>query len=112
MRPWEWRTIPNFFRVRRVRSATGRRKHDPFVYPYVLRYERHAEFACHSLVPGTTAEQLIQAFDEARALGGDFCVATHYWEIDAVLHSVLRRFLDYTSRFSDVRFVTAEELFT
>ena len=111
MRPWEWRTLPNFWRVRRFRAATGRRRHDRFVYPYVLRYRTHAEFGCHSLVPGTTADDLIRGFDESRSLGGDFCVATHYWEIDQTLHGVLHRFLDYASRFSDVRFVAAEELF-
>jgi hypothetical protein len=111
MRPWEWRTLSNFWRVRRFRAATGRRRHDQCVYPYVLRYRNHAEFGCHSLIPGTTVEQLIRGFDEARALGGDFCVATHYWEIDQVLHDVLRRFLDYASGFRDVRFVAAEELF-
>jgi hypothetical protein len=112
MRPWEWRTLPNFWRVRRFRAATGRRKQDQFVYPYVLRYGRHAEFGCHSLIPGTTAEQLIRGFNDARARGGDFCLATHYWEIDRVLRDVLVRFLDHASRFSDVKFVTAEELFT
>jgi peptidoglycan/xylan/chitin deacetylase (PgdA/CDA1 family) len=111
MRPWEWRTLPNFWRVKRFRAATGRRKRDRFVYPHVLRYRNHAEFGCHSLVPGTTVEHLIEAFDEARAVGGDFCVATHYWEIDRVLHDVLHRFLDYASRSNDVRFVAAEELF-
>jgi uncharacterized protein DUF2334 len=111
MRPWEWRTLPNFWRVRRFRAATGRRRHDRFVYPYVLRYRNHAEFGCHSLIPGTTVDELIRGFDEARALGGDFCVATHYWEIDQARHGVLHRFLDYASTFGDVRFVAAEELF-
>jgi hypothetical protein len=50
-------------------------------------------------------------FDEARALGGDFCIATHYWEVDRTLHDVLVRTLDYAAKFSDVRFVAAEELF-
>jgi len=111
MRPWEWRTLTNFWRVRRFRAATGRRKHDRFVYPFVLRYRNHAEFGCHSLIPGTTLETLVSGFDEARALGGHFCLATHFWEIDDALHGVLRRFLDYAAAFSDVRFVAAEELF-
>jgi hypothetical protein len=81
------------------------------VYPFVLRYRNHAEFGCHSLIPGTTLESLTGGFDEARALGGHFCLATHFWEIDDTLHGVLRRFLDYASAFSDVRFVAAEELF-
>jgi len=112
MRPWERGTLRNWWRVRRFRRATGRRRHDPLVYPFVLRYRRHAEFGCHSLVPGTTLDQLRRGFDEAREAGGDFCLATHYWEIDAAMSGVLHRFLDYASRFTDVRFVAAEGLFT
>jgi predicted deacetylase len=111
MRPWDWRTPLNFWRVRRFRAATGRTRHDRFVYPHVLRYRNHAEFGCHSLVPGTTLDELKRSFDEARALDGHFCLATHYWEIDETLHNVLHRFLDHVSSFDDVRFVAAEELF-
>jgi Uncharacterized protein conserved in bacteria (DUF2334) len=111
MRPWEWRTLANYQRIRRFRSATGRGRQDRFVYPHVLRYARHAEFGCHSLIPGTTFDELKRGFDEARALGGDFCIATHYWEVDATLRTVLVRTLDYMAQFPDVRFVPAEELF-
>jgi uncharacterized protein DUF2334 len=111
MRPWDARTAANWWRVRRVRARTGRSRHDRFVYPYVLRYHRHAEFGCHSLVPGTTVDDLVSGFEEARRLGGDFCIATHYWEVDARLKDVLRRVLDHCARCADVRFVAAEELF-
>ncbi len=111
MRPWEWRTPMNYWRIRRFRDATGRRKQDSFVYPHVIRYSRHAEFGCHSLIPGTTVDELTRGFDEARALGGDFCIATHYWEVDRTMHDVLVRTLDYVARFPDVRFVAAEDLF-
>lgn len=112
LRPWEWDTLPNYWRIRRFRGATGRSKRDRLVYPHVLRYRHHAEFGCHGLIPGTTVEELTTGFDEARRFGGHFCLATHYWEIDQTLHDVLRRFLDYARGFSDVTFVTAEELFT
>jgi hypothetical protein len=111
MRPWEWRTALNFWRVRRFRSATGRTKSDRFVFPYVLRYGRHAEFGCHGLIPGTTFDELARGFDEARAFGGHFCLATHHWEIDQTLAGVLSSFLDYVGRWPDVQFVAAEELF-
>jgi hypothetical protein len=111
MRPWDRRTLANWWRVRRFRRATGRMKSDRFVYPYVLRYARHAEFGCHSLIPGTTLEELTAGFDEARRVGGDFCLATHYWEVDDPMKQVLLRVLDHASRFADVRFVAAEELF-
>jgi hypothetical protein len=81
------------------------------IYPHVLRYVDHAEFGCHSLIPGTTLEELTAAFDEARRAGGDFCLATHYWEVDVPMKDVLLRLLDYAARDRDVRFVAAEELF-
>ncbi len=111
MRAWDARTLANWLRVWRFRSRTGRTRADRFVYPFVLRYRRHAEFGCHSLIPGTTLGELVSGFDEARRAGGHFCLATHYWEVDASMKDVLRRFLDHAARFADVRFVAAEELF-
>jgi len=81
------------------------------VYPFPLRYRTHAEFGCHSLVPGTTREQLKREFDEAHDLGGDFCIATHYWEVDEAMKGILIDVLDYASSRPGVRFVRAEELF-
>jgi hypothetical protein len=111
MRRWDRRTPGNWWRVRRFRAATGRGKRDRFVYPHLLRYSHHAEFGCHGLIPGTTFDELVRGFDEARTLGGDFCLATHHWEIDEHMSRVLHSFLDYVARFSDVRFVPAEQLF-
>jgi hypothetical protein len=111
MRPWDAHTLRNWWRVRAYRAATDRSKSDRFVYPFVLRYARHAEFGCHSLVPGTTADDLLAGFEEARRAGGDFCIATHYWEIDDALKSVLLRVLDRISGVAGVQFVHAETLF-
>ena len=111
MRPWDRRTPLNWWRVRRFRRATGRTKGDALVYPHVLRYADHAEFGCHTLVPGTTFEALAAGFEEARQAGGHFCLATHYWEVDAAMKAVLLRLLDYAARHADVKFVAAEELF-
>jgi predicted deacetylase len=111
MRPWDWHTPANWWRVRRFRLATRRTKADHLVYPRVLRYARHAEFGCHSLIPGTTLDQLTTGLDEARRAGGDFCLATHYWEVDPGMKDVMLRFLDHAARHPDVRFVAAEELF-
>ena len=110
-RPFELSTLPNWWRIQRFRAETGRSRRDPLVYPHPLRYARHAEFGCHSLIPATTLEQLVRGFEEARAFGGDFCVATHYWEVNDRLRGILLDLLDYASRYSDVRFVRAEELF-
>jgi predicted deacetylase len=111
MRPWDARTPANWWRVRAFRRATSRRRSDPFVYPYPLRYARHAEFGCHGLIPGTSLEHLIAGFEEARRAGGDFCLATHYWEVDDAMKAVLLRFLEHASATPGVRFVPAEALF-
>jgi predicted deacetylase len=111
MRPWDGRTLANWWRVRRFREATRRTKADQFVYPHVLRYSHHAEFGCHSLVPGTTLDDLVAGFDEARRCGGHFCLATHYWEVSDAMKTVMLRLIDHVAKLPDVRFVAAEELF-
>ena len=111
MRPWEWRAARNWWRIQRYRRATGRSRRDPLIYPHALGYASHAEFGCHGLVPGTTVETLTRNFAEAQSAGGNFCLATHYWEIDATLAQVMRAFLDFAARQPRVRFVAAEELF-
>jgi predicted deacetylase len=112
MRPWDRHTLANWWRVRRFRASLGRTRRDRLVYPHVLRYRTHGEFGCHSLVPGTTLDDLIAGFAEARRAGGDFCLATHYWEVDEPMKGVMLRFLDHAAAHADVRFVAAEELFT
>jgi hypothetical protein len=111
MRSWDWRTPANWWAIARYRRATGRTRRDRLVYPHPLRYATHGEFGCHGLVPGTTLEDLQRDFAEAGAARGHFCLATHYWEIDATLKQVMNAFLDFAARQPDVRFVRAEELF-
>jgi predicted deacetylase len=111
MRPWDLYTPANWRRIKQYRGQTSRTRSDRFVYPHVLRYRNHAEFGCYGLIPKTTFEELKRGFDESRAAGGDFCLATHYWEVDATLKSVLVQFLDYAGTFPDTRFVPVEQLF-
>jgi predicted deacetylase len=111
MRPWDRRTLANWWRIRGYRAATGRAKGDRMIYPHVLRYRNHAEFGCHSLIPGTTLTDLVTGFEEARQAGGHFCIATHYWEVDATLKNVLLEFMDHAAAISGVQFVAAERLF-
>ena len=111
MRPWDHMTPANWLRISQFRRSTSRSKRDRLIYPHVLRYADHAEFGCHSLIPGTTVEELTRGFDEARHAGGDFCLATHYWEVDEAMKRVLLTFLEYAARYREVRFVAAEELF-
>ena len=111
MRPWELRTASNYLAVQRYRRATRRRRQDPLIFPHPLRYAHHAEFGCYGLVPGTTLESLTNGFIEAQTAGGAFCLATHYWEIDSTLASVMHAFLDFAARQPRVRFVPVEQLF-
>jgi hypothetical protein len=111
LRPWDTFTPANWWRVRQYRARTGRGRSDRFVYPYVLRYSSHAEFGCHSLIPGTSLEELIGGFEEARRAGGQFCLATHYWEVDPAMKDVLRRFLDHAEQTPGTKFVPCEALF-
>ena len=97
--------------MRAYRSARRRQKSDRLIFPHVLRYRRHGEFGCHSLIPGTTVAELVADFDDARNAGGHFCIATHYWEVDATLKDVLLRFLDHAAAVPGVQFVAAERLF-
>jgi hypothetical protein len=110
-RPVEWRSALNWVRLQRFRRATGRARTAPLVFPHVLRFARHREFGCHGLIPGVTAADLVRGFEEARRFGGDFCIATHHWELDDTLRGVLEDVLAHAARHADVRFVTAEELF-
>jgi predicted deacetylase len=111
MRPWDRQTPANWWRVQRYRRKTRRSRSDRLVYPHVLRYTSHAEFACHSLIPGTSVDELVAGFEEARAAAGHFCLATHYWEVDETLKGVLLRVLEHARRYPDVTFVAAERLF-
>lgn len=111
LRPWDGRTLANWRRVADYRAKSGRGRRDRFVYPHVLRYATHAEFGCHTLIPGTTADELVAGFEEARQAGGHFCIATHYWEVDEEIKSVLNRVLDHAARHADVEFVAADALF-
>jgi hypothetical protein len=111
MRPWDLRTPGNWWRIKQYRNGTRRTKGDRLVYPHVLRYRNHGEFGCYGLIPNTTFDDLQRGFTEAREAGGHFCLATHYWEVDATLKRVLVEFLDYASGFDDVTFVPVEKLF-
>ncbi len=110
-RPWDRQTPANWWRIQRFRRSTKRMRGEALVYPHPLRYSRHAEFGCHGLIPATTYDELVSGLESARRDGGDFCLATHHWEVDDALKSIMNRFLDYAGRLPDVRFVAVEELF-
>jgi peptidoglycan/xylan/chitin deacetylase (PgdA/CDA1 family) len=109
-KPWGPDTLRNYLLVWAHRRRTGRSRRERLIYPWPLRYKRHAEFGCQPLVPRTTLEELLAQFDEARRFGGDFCLATHYWEIDDRLAGMLDALIEHADR-AGVRWVPADELF-
>ena len=110
-KPWGPDTLRNYLRIRAHRRKTGRTKRDRLIYPWPVRYNRHAEFGCQPLVPRTTLDELVGAFEEARRFGGDFCLATHYWEIDDRLAGILDALIEHAER-AGVEWVPADALFT
>lgn len=109
-KPWGAATLRNYVRITAYRLRTRRGRRTRLVYPFPLRYKKHAEFGCHLLLPRTQADALIAGFQEARRFGGDFCLATHYWEIDDHMASVLRAVVEHAER-AGARFVAADALF-
>jgi hypothetical protein len=109
-KPWGLATAVNYAKLSLFRLRTGRGRRSRLIYPFPLRYKNHAEFGCHLLLPWTTPEELVAGFEEARRLGGDYCLATHYWEIDDQMASVLRTVVDHAER-AGARFVAADALF-
>ena len=112
MRPWDGRTLGNWWRVRALSRGDA-----AAVDARSLRLSARAALRAARRVrlpqpdSGHDARGAGGGFEEARRAGGDFCLATHYWEVDARMKDVLLRFLDHASRVPDVRFVTAEALF-
>ena len=96
---------------RRFRAATGRWKVDRFVYPHVLRYARSRRVRLPRPDPGDDFDELTRGSTRRARSGGDFCLATHYWEVDATLHAGAGAVAGLRGQFPDVRFVAAEELF-
>ena len=109
-KPIDRHAIVNYARIAAHRRRTGRGRHQRLIYPWPLRYNRHAEFGCQPLVPRTTLDELLSAFEEARRFGGDFCLATHYWEIDDRLAGMRDALIAHADR-AGVAWVPADELF-
>ncbi|MGE3908796.1 MAG: DUF2334 domain-containing protein [Chloroflexota bacterium] len=109
-KPWDRYALANYLRITAHRRRTGRTRHQRLIYPWPLRYNRHAEFGCQPLVPRTTLDELLSAFEEARRFGGDFCLATHYWEIDDRLAGLLDAVIEHADK-AGVEWVPADELF-
>jgi Uncharacterized protein conserved in bacteria (DUF2334) len=69
-------TWANWWRLRKWRSGGGRGT------PWVLDLGDHREISGNSVTPISNLQENEARYDCARQLGGVFCVATHYWELN------------------------------
>ena len=109
-KPWDVATFINYLRVTTFRVRIKRGRQARLIYPHPLRYKNHAEFGCHLLLPWTSSDELLAGFDQAYRFGGDYCLATHYWEIDDRMATVLRTVVEHAER-AGAQFVPADALF-
>ena len=78
-RGWSWASPTSvktwwYLRNRRAKGLSG--------VPCVLELDDHKELAGNPITPLARLEENLKRFDEACAVGGAFCAATHYWEFD------------------------------
>jgi len=76
-RGWSWSSIRSVrawwqMRRRRAKGLEG--------VPSVLELDDHRELAGNPITPMARLESSLKRFDEACAVRGSFCAATHYWE--------------------------------
>jgi hypothetical protein len=76
---WRWSTPATWrvwwrLRLWRINGYTG--------IPWVLHLNDHKELAGNAITPLSTLKQNLKRFEEAKAVDGVFCAATHYWEFD------------------------------
>jgi hypothetical protein len=69
-------SLKAWWRIRKWR-ASG---HDGI--PWVIELKGHNELAGNPVTPLSSIEQNLKRFEEASAVDGVFCAATHYWELD------------------------------
>jgi hypothetical protein len=72
---FEASSLKAWWRIRKWRSNG----HDGI--PWVIEVAGHKELAGNPVTPVSSLEQNLKRFDEAYAVNGVFCAATHYWEL-------------------------------
>ena len=79
----EW-SVPGLMNMVRVLEFKFKHRHKD--YPYTLYFKDHAEVVHHyPLHPTTKVEDLIEKFEMARQLNGNFVLSTHYYEFTTPL---------------------------
>jgi len=77
--PMTWST---WLRLRKWRSSGG------MGIPWVLDLGDHREIAGNPVTPSSSLQENEARYDCARQMGGVFCAATHYWELNVpCIHS-------------------------
>ncbi len=71
---FESSSLRAWWRIRKWRA----RGHDGI--PWILNLAEHRELAGNPVTPLSSIEQNLKRFDDACAVDGVFCAATHYWE--------------------------------
>jgi len=93
-----WKT---WLRLRRWRIDGG------LGVPWILDLGDHREIPANPITPAASFAENQLRFQKARSIGGIFCIATHYWEMDAPsVHSGAPRVGEHLRHF--VELVKAE----
>jgi peptidoglycan/xylan/chitin deacetylase (PgdA/CDA1 family) len=74
MNPATWKT---WLRLRRWRTGGG------LGVPWILDLGDHREIPGNPITPAASFAENQSRFQKARSIGGVFCVATHYWEMES-----------------------------
>jgi hypothetical protein len=75
--PLSRHTWMTWIRLRKWRAGGG------LGVPWVLDLGDHREIAGNAVTPASSLRRNETVYDHARRLGGVFCAATHYWELDS-----------------------------
>jgi len=106
-RPFQPRNIFYF-----LKRKFFQRRNKTFFYPFLIKFADHSELDCCSLIPSTPLEDLIQKINLTKRYSGDFCLTTHYWEIDEKLSKLLLEFISYVHSLSNsIELVQDKQIF-
>jgi hypothetical protein len=114
LRPWKstFETKRLYYLIINKKLQWENRNESKLIYPFPRRYNNHKEIGCYSLIPFTKLADLISGFDFAKKYNGDFCLATHYWELLKIeaMRETLNRLWDYINRFDKVQFCKMDDI--
>jgi len=109
-RPFEMRNIFYFSKRQYFRWKEKKGKNVP--YPRAMRFKNHWVLNCYSLTPSTRLEELMQGLELVVKYNGDFCLATHYWEIKkGKTEEIFRIFHNYLCRFMNLKYIGVNNFF-